>query len=344
MVFDNVTKVSVIIPCRNEERYIKNCIEAFLNQDYEQDLYEILICDGMSEDNTRSIVKEYSKKYKNVRLVDNPKKITSCALNEGITSSNGELIIIFGAHGIPGVDFISKNVQKINSSDAVCVGGKANTISFGTEGKAIAAAMGSVFGVGNSEFRYGNKENSVDTVGFGGYRRAIFNEIGVFDEEFIRNQDDELNFRIKEAGYKILFSPDIGYIYFSRSSYKALWRQYYQYGFWKVRVMQKHGKLAAFRHVIPAAFVTANVIFFILSLLSKFIMYLWLAELGSYFLISLFISVKLGKKNKIPFYYVLLSFPILHLSYGTGFISGLINFYVVHISGALKRNARTSRN
>lgn len=335
--------VSVVIPCRNEKSYIRKCIDSFLNQSYPKDLYEILICDGMSDDGTRDIIKEYQNKYDNVKLIDNKGLSAPKGMNEGIKYSEKDAIIIFGAHAYADEDFISENIKALTSNEVGCVGGPIETINENNKGASISMAMSSPFGVGNALFRYAKEETFVDTVAFGCYRKEVLNEIGYFDEELVRNQDDELNFRVIKSGNKILLSPKIKSYYYSRSSLKKLWKQYYQYGFWKVRVMQKHGKPASLRHLVPATFVITNILGAVLSLFNKYIFYFWMLELALYVFCDIIFSCKLIKKNKNIKKHIFFIFPILHISYGIGFVKGLFNFYIIKSKKAIEKNTKMSR-
>ena len=247
--------VSVVIPCRNEEKYIGKCIESFLKQSYPMELLTIIISDGMSTDNTRSIINEIKQMHNNIILLDNKGLSAPKGMNLGIRHTNSDIVIIFGAHAYADENFIIENVRALENKEVGCAGGVITTINETIKGAAIAEAMSCPFGVGNALFRFAEKESFVDTVAFGAYRRSLLNEIGVFDEELVRNQDDELNFRVEKSGAKILLSPKIKSTYVGRGDFKKLWRQYYQYGFWKVRVIQKHRRPASIRHLIPLMFV-----------------------------------------------------------------------------------------
>jgi glycosyltransferase involved in cell wall biosynthesis len=335
--------VSIVIPCRNEKNFIEKCIDSFLSQTYAKELYEILICDGMSTDGTREIVKEYEKKFVNVRLLDNKGISAPKGMNIGIKSSKADIIIIFGAHAYADQRFIEENVRLLEDDRIGCAGGPIETINENEVGKSISLAMSSPFGVGNALFRYAKEETFVDTVAFGAYPRKVLDEIGYFDEELVRNQDDELNYRVVRQGYKILLSPKVKSYYYSRPSLKKLWKQYYQYGFWKVRVMQKHGKPASLRHLVPMLFVAVNALGILLSFLWRPFFYLWLIEIGSYIVLDVLFSFKLIKKQITLFKYISVVFPILHLSYGIGFIQGFINFYVFKSKNMIHKNSELSR-
>ncbi|MCY6483575.1 glycosyltransferase family 2 protein [Clostridium aestuarii] len=340
---DNKNTVSVVIPCRNEEKYIGECLEAFMKQTYPKELFEVLVCDGFSDDKTRDIVKKYGKKYNNIKLIDNKGLSAPKGMNAGIKYSKADIIIIFGAHAYPDKDFIKNNVEVLQNNEIGCAGGPIKTISENDVGRAIALAMSSPFGVGNALFRYAKKEMYVDTVAFGAYKRSVFGSIGYFDEELVRNQDDELNYRVCKEGYKILLSPKIKSTYYSRGSLKKLWKQYYQYGFWKVRVMQKHGKTASIRHLVPMSFVITNTLGIILGIFFKPILILWLIEIIMYLALDTMASIKLVKNKFKLIRYIPFIFPILHISYGLGFINGLMAFYVFKSSKLVEKNTKMSR-
>ncbi|AUM96877.1 TPA: glycosyltransferase family 2 protein [Clostridium botulinum] len=335
--------VSVVIPCKNEKEYIKKCLDSFINQTYSNNLYEILVCDGMSEDGTREIIKEYNQKHDNIKLLDNLGISAPKGMNLGIRSSNSDIIIIFGAHAYAKENFIEENVKLLNNTEASCTGGPIETINDSDKGKAISLAMSSPFGVGNALFRYAKEEMYVDTVAFGAYEKKVLDKIGYFDEEMTRNQDDELNYRLTKSGFKILLSPKIKSWYYSRSSLKKLWKQYFQYGFWKVRVIQKLGKTPSIRHIVPMLFVLANTLGPILGIFIKPIFYLWLLEIGAYLVLDFILSIKLSNKKWSLFKYILLIFPILHIGYGIGFIEGIFSFSIFKSKNNVKKNSEITR-
>lgn len=336
-------KVSVVIPCRNEGKHIAKCIQSIIDQSYGIENIEVFVCDGCSDDNTQDIIKEYSIKYPQIRLVINEKRVAPTAMNLGIKAAEGEIIIIFGAHAYMNNDYVVLCVEKLRSANIVCVGGRIINISENSMAEAISFAMGSPFGVGNALFRFSDKEQLVDTVAFGAYKRSIFNEIGYFDEELVRNQDDELNFRITKSGNKILLAPDIISHYYTRGSFSKLWRQYFQYGFWKVRVIQKHKKPSALRHLIPLLFVSSLMGGIVLSPFSKIVRYLFLTEILVYLTGAITFSLKAykGKIKYVP--RMVISFLILHLSYGIGFLEGLIAFYCLKSNKPVEKNTKSSR-
>lgn len=334
--------VAVIIPCRNEEKYIGKCIESFINQTYPKELLEIVIADGRSDDKTRTIIKDYMDKYENVKLVDNEKLTAPSGMNKAINETKTDIVIIFGAHAEADKDFVLENVKALENKTVGCAGGTIKTISDSIKGEAIAQAMMCPFGVGNALFRYAKEECYVDTVGFGAYRRSVLEEIGIFDEELVRDQDDELNFRVTKSGKKILLSPRIKGVYYSRSSIRKLWKQYYQYGFWKIRVMQKHKKPASIRHLVPLTFVVGIILGGLLSVIFTPVAWIYVITLGLYFILDIIFSVKMSRNYK-SFKYLLLIFPTLHLAYGLGTLMGIYNFYISNNSRMVEANKEISR-
>lgn len=336
--------VSIIIPCRNEELYIGQCVESFLNQTYPKELIKIVIADGMSTDTTREIIKGYQKEHKNIILIDNFELTAPTGMNKGIRATNSDIVIIFGAHAYADKDFVLENVKILNDESIGCSGGPITTISDGIVGTAIANAMSCPFGVGNALFRYADKESFVDTVGFGAYNRDFIIDIGLFDEELVRNQDDELNFRVQKTGKKILLNPKIKSTYYSRGDFKKLWRQYYQYGFWKVRVIQKHKRPASIRHLIPLLFVAFLALGGVVSVFSKLLRIGYFATILLYLLLDGIFSFKISSKKGFKLFpYLFVTFPILHISYGIGFILGLFNFYIFKSKSIEEKNKKISR-
>ncbi len=250
--------VSVIVPCRNEGRWIGACLQLIFDNDYPRDRLEVLVVDGMSDDGTRSVAESFAARYPQLRVLANEKKITPTALNLGIASSSGTVIVRMDAHVEYPATYISSLVNLLDTSGADNVGGIC-LAQPGAETKmarAIAAGMSHMVGVGNSYFRIGSAEDRwVDTVPFGCYRKEVFARIGLFDEELVRNQDDELNLRLIRNGGRILLSPKIVCRYYTRDSLPKLWRMYYQYGYFKPLVVRKVRGVMTLRQLVPPLFV-----------------------------------------------------------------------------------------
>ena len=198
---------------------------------------EALVVDGMSSDKTREIVKEYAQKGNTVNLIDNHSFTAPAGMNVGIKEAKGQAVVIMGAHAIYAKDYVSKCVKYLNQYNADAVGGLMQTLSGSKtlKAKAIALALSSSFGVGNSYFRTGVKEPKlVDTVPFGCYRKEVFDKIGNFNKNLTRNHDIEFNLRLKKAGGKILLVPDIKSYYYARATFRELFRNNFQNGFWVI--------------------------------------------------------------------------------------------------------------
>lgn len=315
--------ISIIIPTLNEEKYIEKCLSTILKNKTSFD-FEILVVDGGSTDKTIEIIKAFQNKSEKINLLHNKNKYAPFAFNMGIKNSKGKYILILGAHTYVPDDFLQKNFETISGSDADCVGGKLKTINETKIGKEISRALSSPFGVGSAKFRYSNKPQYVDTVAFGCYKREVFQELGQFDEELVRGQDYEFNHRLTQSGRKIFFNPEIKTYYYSRSDLKSLFNQYYQYGRWKPVAQRKRRQIASIRHVIPLFFIFFLIFGSLLSLLSRPILILFISLLGLYFLTALIFSIKISKNNERVWLMPVI-FLIIHISYGLGYLSGLID-------------------
>ncbi len=323
-------KVSVVIPCRNEEDFILRCLDSVFNSDYPGELIEVLVCDGQSDDKTPSLVQEYANQKSGVRYLVNEKITTPYALNLGITNSQGEVIIILGAHTELAVNYISECVAVLNQMpDVWCVGGVLHNVSSDELTASVSLAMSSPFGVGNAHFRTGAKDGYVDTVAFGAYRKEVFEKIGLFDEDLARNQDDELNFRLLKNGGKIWLSTATSATYYVRSSFQKLFKQYFQYGYWKVYVNKKHKSITTLRQLVPAAFVLTLYALIIMVILFPYRWEYLVLFLGIYGAGASLFALKLAETFK-QFFAVLFSFFILHTSYGMGYAEGFINFILLN--------------
>ena len=321
--------VSVIIPCLNEEKYIAQCIDSILNSDYSQEQVEIIIVDGLSNDKTTNIIDTYLEKYTFIKLIENRNRTTQWALNMGIKQASGEIIIILGAHAALSKNYISECVKLLkNDQNIVCVGGVIENIYENETSKIIGYAMSSSFGVGNAYFRTGTKSGFVDTVGFGAYKKEIFEKIGYFDEELVRNQDDELNFRVTKNGYKIYLDTGLKLLYYTRASFKKLFHQYFQYGYWKVYVNKKHKTITTLRQIVPSLFVGFFVIGFFLSFFNKYLFSAYLITLFIYIVLAQLNAVKKVKTMKDTILFIFTCF-ILHISYGSGYIYGILTFLLL---------------
>jgi len=322
--------VSVILPVRNEVAHIQRSLGSVLAQDYPKGRLEILVIDGMSIDGTREIIQEMGNAQEpgSVTLIDNPKLITPAALNCGLKHARGDIVVRVDGHCEIAPDYLRRCVAYLQNEEIDGVGGLIETIGNTYMAQVIAVAMSSIFGVGNSSFRIQqDKQLLADTIPFPAYKRKIISHVGYYDEEMLCNEDDEYNYRLRELGGQILLAGDIRSFYYCRGSLSSLWQQYYKYGFWKVRVLQEHPRQMCIRQFIPSAFVFA-------LLLSLFDMFLfpsgWMLltiVVGSYLFAilvgSLLTAVQRGWQY-LPFLPV--TFAILHLGYGFGFLAGMVKF------------------
>ena len=319
--------VSVIMPIRNEVEYVERSLSAVLRQDYPEDRFEVIVADGTSTDGTLQIIWKIQSKWPQLRLVENPGKIVATGLNAAISRARGEVIVRVDGHCEIAPHYVRRCVEHLRSENSSVVGGPIETVGETPLARVIAAAMSSPFGVGNSAFRTTrHKTLLVDTVPFPAYKRSVIEEAGFADEELVRNQDDEYNYRIRKLGGRVLLAADVTSRYYSRSTLFSLARQYYQYGYWKVRVLQKHPHQMSLRQFVPPAFVASLMIS--LALISwqgspiplLFILVPYgLANLGA----SLWTAHMQGwgKIFLLP-----VVFAILHLGYGLGFLWGLLRF------------------
>lgn len=321
-------KVSIIMPIRNEEDFIDRSLGAVLAQDYPHHRLEVLIADGMSKDKTRSIIDTLSKTTNvPITIVDNPKQIVPTGFNLALKQARGEIIVRVDGHTIIEPDYVTKCVELLQQNRADNVGGCMNAVGRNKLGKAIALATSSPFGVGGARFHYSDKEEYVDTVYMGAWWKNVFDQFGGFDEEFIRNQDDEFNYRLRSSGGRILLSPFIKSTYYNRSTLGSLWKQYYQYGMYKVRVMQKHPLQMRARQFVPSALVGITMLGLLSIAFNKWLFIVCLIGFIAYILVNLIFSFLISYKHSIYYvFYLPTIFFILHYSYGIGFWHGLIRF------------------
>jgi hypothetical protein len=322
--------VSVVLPVRNEGTAILRVLDCLQEQDYPRNRMEIIVADGMSTDDTRAIVERAAARDDRIRLIENPRRIMASGFNLGLAAARGEIIIMMGGHTETDRHYVAICSSLLQAEIADCVGGPITTVCQSRAAEAIALAMSSRFGVGGVAFRVGCAgPRYVDTVAFGAYSRKIVERIGPLNEQFVRAQDDEFNYRLRKMGGRILITPEIRSSYTSRSSLRSLGQQYFQYGYWKIRVLQLHPRQMQFRQFVPAAFVS---LLLLLSAVAVARRQPGLPMLLSLMLLYLFTSVaasilvawqhrRLSLTPLLP-----IAFAVLHISYGTGFLVGLVKF------------------
>ena len=265
-----------------------------------------------------------------LRVVDNPERITPCGMNAGIAAASGRYIAIAGAHCRYASDYLRQSVAVLEETGADNVGGAVICQSKSLLQKAIAAAHHSPFSVGGARWHRPDYNGPADTVFGGLYRREVFDTIGWFDTELIRNQDDEFDLRLIRARGRIWQSPLIKSWYYPRNTLRALFHQYFQFGYWKVRVIQKHKIPASIRHVVPAAFVLSVMLLPFAALIWPIAGWAWLSLVGAYLLCSALASLSVASRED----WTLLAlmppvFACYHFGYALGFLNGIVDFIIV---------------
>lgn len=323
--------ISIIIPCRNEESFIGRCLDSILANDYPRELLEILVIDGMSDDRTRTIVQGYVQRHLLIRILDNPKKVTPCALNIGIASAKGEVIMRMDAHATYDREYISRCVKSMDQYQADNVGGvwkimpRNNTII----DKAVTMSLSHQFGIGNAHYRMeGSKEPRwVDTVPFFCYKREVFQKIGLFNESLARGQDMEFNLRLKHAGGRTLLVPDIVSCYYARSDMKSFIRHNWSNGVWAILPFLYTDVMPiSWRHLVPLVFVSGVLSAAALAPLLPLGIWLLMGIGIMYFVTNFAASVQVALREKEIRYLLLMPFVFgaLHFSYGLGSLWGLV--------------------
>ncbi len=323
--------VSVILPCRNEEKFIAGCLDSIISSDYPKGSLEVLVIDGMSEDGSKKILVDYAEKYKFIRVLENSKKITPCAFNIGIKNACGDIIIIMGMHAVYSRDYISKCVRYLHDYGADNVGGVMVTVPRDNtlKGEAVAQALSHKFGVGNSIFRAGAREPLfVDTVFGGCYKKEVFKRIGLFNERLAKHQDMEFNCRLRASGGKILLAPDISCKYYARSDIKSFLKHNWSNGL-SVFSSLKESRVrpVSVRHMIPLVFVVSLIASTAFSVFSPVFIWILSAIAGSYLLTALYFSIKISmKKRNFKFLFIMPPvFAMLHISHGLGALYGVLS-------------------
>lgn len=315
------------MPVYNEARFIERSLGAVLQQDYAPDRMEVIVVDGMSTDGTRRIVTSLQSRYPGLRLIDNPRGIVASGLNIGILQAQGEIIVRVDGHCEIATDYVSKCVQHLVQDDVDGVGGPIDTVGETSWARVIALAMSSRFGVGGSAFRtIKDRRMLVDTVAFPAYTKQVIERAGLFDEELVRNQDDEYNYRLRKLGGRLLLAPDVRSRYYSRSSLQSLWSQYLQYGYWKVRVMQKHPRQMSLRQFVPPLFVCSLLIALAVASFSGVGKWMFGAISVCYLSASFMISAQIATTG-FSILALPATFGALHIAYGLGFLAGLVRFW-----------------
>jgi len=336
--------LSVLVPCYREAQTIERCIRSILAQEIPNGSLEIIVADGMSDDGTRGVLQRLAAEDPRVRVVDNPQGIVSTGLNLALAVARGRFIARMDAHTRYAPDYLAQCLATMEKTGADNVGGPVRAEAEGYLARAIAASFHSPVAVGGSKSHDLNYEGPLDSVWYGCWRREVFERVGLFDERLVRNQDDEFNLRLRDAGGVVWQSPRIKAWYSSRASLGALFRQYSQYGYWKVKVIQKHKKVASWRHLIPGAFVLSLISLLPLAPFFPRVLEFLIFELVLYFFACLLGGFIAARQKGITL------LPILpgvictcHVAYGLGFLFGVWDFLLAGASQPTRSFTAVSR-
>jgi succinoglycan biosynthesis protein ExoA len=318
--------VSLIIPCYNEEKRIRNLLDALLVQTYPLDAVEVVIADGVSSDRTLNEISVFQKTHPElaVRVVENNARTIPAALNRAIEASGGEFIVRLDAHSAPYPDYIEKSVEALAAGTADNVGGVWE-IHPGADNwiaRSIAVAAAHPLGVGDALYRHARQAAYVDTVPFGAFRRSLLDKVGKFDESLLTNEDYEFNARIRQSGGRVWLNPQIRSRYFSRASLGDLARQYWRYGLWKWQMLRRYPATLRWRQALPPLFVFVALVLLVLSFFLPMAAFLFSIQVGFYFLVLLLAGLHktLALKNISLVLGLPLAIAVMHFSWGTGFL------------------------
>jgi glycosyltransferase involved in cell wall biosynthesis len=325
-------QVSIVIPCRNEREHIIPCLDSILASDFPLDHLEVLLVDGMSEDGTRAVIERYIERHSGIRLLDNAKRVTPSALNIGISEARGAIIVRMDAHAQYPPNYITDLVGWLERTGADNVGGACVTLpgDATATARAIAAVLAHPFGIGNAHFRLGTVEpRKVDTVPFGCFRREVFQRVGLFDEDLVRNQDDEFNLRLLRAGGRVLLVPGVVSFYYPRRSVRQLARMFFQYGYFKPLVLRKVRRVMTARQLAPVMLVSTLLLAALLGTWFAAARLVFSLTLGGYVATDLAAAGVIARRSGFRVGLVASAvFPVIHFAYGFGYLKGVVDFLV----------------
>lgn len=321
-------KVSVCVVAYNEEKNLPALLECIRKQTYSHDKMEVVLIDGISQDNTKQLMlqfKEKNKDFYQIQVLDNPKRKQACGWNVAIKNYTGDVIIRVDAHASIPSDFVEKNVQVLQTGEYVCGGIRPNIIDESTPWKEnLLLAEQSMFGSSIASYRRSEKKTYVNSLFHGAYRREVFDNAGLFDEQLGRTEDNEIHYRIRQAGYKICYSPDIISYQHTRSTLKSMLKQKYGNGYWVALTLKVCPKCLSLYHFVPLAFVGAIIVTTILAILGypllSYIMW------GAYWTVSVLMAILAvrGHKKRVHQLFLPILFFLLHVSYGIGSLIGIL--------------------
>lgn len=323
--------VSVVMPCFNEERFIGKVLQNLAGQ-YNSEQYEIIVVDGMSVDGTREVVSQFATAHPEtrVRLVDNPARNIPTALNTGIRQARGDVIVRMDAHSVPSLNYVCRCVELLSASEASVVGmpWRIRPGADTATARAIALAVAHPFGIGDAKYRMAELSTAqyVDTVPFGAFRKALWEELGGFNEELLANEDYDFYYRARRAGGRVLLDTSAHCLYFARVSLTDLARQYFRYGVWKAQMVKLHPRSIKWRQLVAPAFVSSLLLLTTLSLWWPPALWALIPMVTLYVLLSISFAVRLsqgtGNLSLVPV--IFSAFFVIHSAWGSGFLLGIV--------------------
>jgi len=321
---DDLPSVSVLLPVRNEARFIETLIEQLLGQDYPQEKVEILIADGMSDDGTREILSQLCACYPKVRLIDNPERIVATGLNRLIQNANGNVLMRIDGHMSVPKDYVRINVGLLmEHPEAWGVGGPIVHVGGNIFANSVAAAMSTPLVMGFASHRLAEFEGYGEGAAFWTFHKWVFERVGLFDEKLVRTEDDEFNYRVTQAGGRFYLSPKSKSLYFVRDSVRKVALQFFQYSFWRIPVMKKHRRPTTVRQIVPLAFFALIAILVIVGLALGSI---WTTFLLPVFYFAVITLVSIASVPKVGFKSAALLplvIVVIHVSYAWGMLVGI---------------------
>lgn len=323
-------KVSIIVPCYNEESTIQLLLDAVLKQQFSTEKMEVVIADAESQDATRKKIAEFQQAHPQlaIKVVENPQRTIPAAVNAAAKATSGEYLVRLDAHSVPYPDYIATCLKDLEEGKGANVGGVWE-IKAGSDtamARAIAAAAANPLAVGDARYRYSTQGGEVDTVPFGSFRRDLFFAVGAFNESLLSNEDYEFNVRIKQQGGKIWLDPAIRCVYFARKNLRDLAKQYWRYGFWKFQMLKRYPRTLRWRQALPPLFVLCNVLGIVLSIFNRWAMYVYLGVMAVYLLILLGAGIKeaFEQKSLAQIFYLPVAIMCMHFAWGAGFLFSAI--------------------
>lgn len=324
-------RVSIVVPCYNEQSTIRSLLEALLEQTYPRAEMEVIVADGISQDGTREVIATFQKEFPDlcVRVVENAKRFIPSGANRAIEAARGEILIRLDGHSMPYPDYIQNSVKAHDEGRGDNVGGVWE-IRPGADtwiAKSIAVAAAHPLGVGDALYRHAKQAAEVDTVPFGSFRRSLIERVGFFDESLLSNEDYEFNARVRKSGGKIWLDPSIRSIYFARPSLRELIRQYWRYGFWKWRMLRRYPDTLRWRQALPPIFVLSLISLALISVFLPLAGLLLAIELVLYFSILILAGLYLAIQQRKA--YLIAGLPLaitaMHVAWGSGFVWSILS-------------------